>query len=71
MQSGAHDLHAGLVLEDLGLSGLFDTILLSEEEGLEKPHPDLFARALNRVNQQGGLSIRTDQCLHVGDDLAE
>lgn len=46
-------------------------ILLSEEEGVEKPSREIFIRALERVNAMGseGPAILPEHCLHVGDEL--
>ncbi|KAH9485461.1 Haloacid dehalogenase-like hydrolase domain-containing protein 3 [Psilocybe cubensis] len=60
------------VLESLNLTTLFDAIILSEEEGVEKPSPKIFERTLQMVNQnivEHEGSIRPSQCLHVGDEL--
>lgn len=48
-------------LERLGLKHLFRCIILSEEIGIRKPDPRIFAGA---VAQLGGIAV---QCLHVGD----
>jgi putative hydrolase of the HAD superfamily len=50
-----------LLMERLGLAGLFDLMLDSHVEGVEKPDPRLFALALQRA---GG---RPETALHVGD----
>jgi len=52
----------GLVLADLGISPLLHPFLLSEEEGVEKPNPEIFQRALD-------TTTRLDQAVHVGDEL--
>ena len=52
------------VLRDTGLDGLVDAVLTSAEEGVAKPDPELFRRALAVV---GGVAPR--DALHVGDDL--
>ncbi len=49
------------LLHRLGLTSRFDAITVSHEEGVEKPHPELFRRALAR------LGARPDDALHVGD----
>ena len=49
------------LLERLGLASWFDTIVVSHLEGVEKPRPELFLRAVARL---GG---RPDEALHVGD----
>jgi putative hydrolase of the HAD superfamily len=45
-----------------GLAGLVDLVLISEQEGLRKPDPRLFARAAAR------LSTPAAHCLFVGDN---
>ena len=47
--------------DDLGLTPLVDVIVDSGVEGVEKPDPEIFRRALERV---GG---RADEAAHVGD----
>jgi putative hydrolase of the HAD superfamily len=37
-------------LECLALSPMFDTILISDAEGISKPDPQIFSRALERLN---------------------
>lgn len=49
------------LLDGLGLADRFDAILVSHLEGVEKPHPDLFRRGLER------LRARSSEALHVGD----
>ncbi|MBA4012345.1 MAG: HAD family hydrolase [Phenylobacterium sp.] len=49
-------------IDALGLSALVDEVLVSEEEGLRKPDPRLFARAAER------LGVSPGQCLFVGDN---
>ncbi|KZT44207.1 HAD-like protein [Sistotremastrum suecicum HHB10207 ss-3] len=51
------------VLDDLNVAPLLDTILLSEEEGIEKPNKEIWVRALSRV----GCS--SAEAMHVGDDI--
>ncbi|GAB6427623.1 HAD family hydrolase [Bacillus cereus] len=36
-------------------------ILVSEAEGIKKPHPDIFKRALQK------LGVKAEECLYVGD----
>jgi FMN phosphatase YigB (HAD superfamily) len=50
----------GLLRRD-GLRDRFDAIVVSEEVGLRKPHPDLFLLACER------LGLPPDRCVHVGD----
>jgi putative hydrolase of the HAD superfamily len=49
------------LLSSLGLASWFDTIVVSHLEGMEKPRPELFLRAVSRL---GGTP---EQALHVGD----
>jgi len=49
------------LLTHLGLASWFDTIVVSHLEGIEKPHPELFRRAVARLNGTPG------DALHVGD----
>jgi putative hydrolase of the HAD superfamily len=49
------------LMEATGLAPYFDAILDSFVEGVEKPDPEIFRRALSRV------AGRADRALHVGD----
>jgi len=49
------------LLERLGLASWFDTIVVSHLEGVEKPRPELFLRAVARLGGSPG------EALHVGD----
>jgi len=49
------------LMEDVGLASYFDTILDSHHEGVEKPDPEIFRRALSRVG------AAAERALHVGD----
>ena len=53
----------GNALGDLGVSTLMDTILLSDEEGVEKPSCEIFSRACRR------MGVEAQEALHVGDEL--
>ncbi|KAK0485880.1 HAD-like domain-containing protein [Armillaria novae-zelandiae] len=57
------------VLKDLGFPGYLDPIVLSEEEGVEKPCKEIFIRALEAVNRTTERAISLGECLHVGDEL--
>ncbi|MFC4712755.1 HAD family hydrolase [Planococcus dechangensis] len=48
-------------IEALGIKGLFDIIMISESEGLRKPDPGIFMRAMT------GLAVKPAQSLFVGD----
>lgn len=57
-----------LVREDLhrlGILHLFDAVVLSSELGVRKPHPRIYARALE------GLGVGGERALFVGDRLRE
>jgi len=59
------------VLQDLVFPAYINPILLSECEGIEKPAPEIFLRALAQVNVNAELetTIAPSECLHVGDEL--
>ncbi|MGE7856888.1 MULTISPECIES: HAD family hydrolase [Bacillus] len=48
-------------LSALNLHTYTNTILISEAEGMKKPHPDIFKRALQQLN------VKAEECLYVGD----
>ncbi|TMW70104.1 HAD family hydrolase [Alteribacter natronophilus] len=48
-------------IESLGITGFFNSILISEEEGLSKPDKAIFERACER------LGTEPEQCLFIGD----
>ncbi len=50
-------------LEHLRVSDYFDTIITSEEVGVEKPNPKIFEAALENANQS------PEKCVHTGDKL--
>jgi len=49
------------LMQDVGLVSYFDAILDSFVEGVEKPEPEIFRRALSRVD------TGPERALHVGD----
>lgn len=49
-------------IEQLGLSGLLDVVLISEREGIRKPNPEIFHRALAR------LGVEASETWFVGDN---
>ena len=49
-------------LAGLGLNGVFDVVLISEDEGIRKPDPEIFARALAR------LGLTSTVAVFVGDN---
>lgn len=48
-------------LRALNIHTYTNTILVSEAEGLKKPHPEIFERALQK------LDVKATECLYVGD----
>lgn len=48
-------------IDRLGIRGYFDVIVVSEEAGIKKPDPRIFAFAAE------ALGLRPEQCLYVGD----
>ena len=44
-------------LECLGLSPMFDTILISDAEGISKPDPRIFSHALERLNAKPAHAV--------------
>lgn len=50
------------IMEELGLSPLFDEIVVSADVGAEKPNPILFLEACER------LHVLPEHVIHVGDD---
>ncbi len=51
-------------IDGLGISGYFDTVLISESEGIAKPDPEIFLRAV------GSLGISVEEAVMVGDNPA-
>jgi REG-2-like HAD superfamily hydrolase len=56
------DHHLRALLEQLGVAAWVDAILVSAEEQLEKPDPQIFARACAR------LRVEPHAAVHVGND---
>lgn len=48
-------------IENSGLKPYFDKVILSEDAGINKPHPDIFTYALKNTNS------RRDQTIMIGD----
>ncbi|MCA0970258.1 HAD family hydrolase [Halobacillus litoralis] len=48
-------------IQELGLDAYFDTILISETEGVKKPSPEIFERVCER------LDVSPEQCVYIGD----
>ncbi|TFK44791.1 HAD-like domain-containing protein [Crucibulum laeve] len=63
------DSRIRLVLNDLGFPASLNPIIVSEEEGCEKPSRELFMRTLERVNTDIRPPIKPEEWLHVGDEL--
>ncbi|EIN12034.1 HAD-like protein [Punctularia strigosozonata HHB-11173 SS5] len=57
------DMRIVSVMESLSLGHLLDPVLVSEQEGVEKPAKDIFLRACARAE------VRPHEALHVGDEL--
>ena len=53
------------MLGHLGLAAHFERVVLSSEEGADKPDPRIFRRAL------GQMDARPAETLHVGDEPAK
>ncbi|MDR0458955.1 MAG: HAD-IA family hydrolase [Coriobacteriales bacterium] len=51
------------VIEGLGISEFFSTIIASADVGMHKPEPGIFKLALDR------LQVQADEALHVGDHI--
>lgn len=50
-----------LNLKSLGIHNYIDTILISEQEGIKKPHSEIFLRVLEK------LGVTPEESLYVGD----
>ncbi|REE94561.1 putative hydrolase of the HAD superfamily [Paenibacillus taihuensis] len=48
-------------IDQLGIRDSFDFIIVSEEAGVNKPDPQIFALATSK------LGLRADECLYIGD----
>lgn len=53
-----------MILEGLGVRGLFSTIVLAEEVGLGKPNPAVFLTAARR------LGVKEERCLVIEDSIS-
>jgi FMN phosphatase YigB (HAD superfamily) len=60
-----HPRHVRRLLEELGLAGFFQEILLSGEQGVKKPDATLFAGLREKYR------IGPFQCAHVGDSIED
>jgi len=54
-----------VLLDRLGLAGLFDVVIDSHEEGVEKPDPRLFRLALERSGASPGTTLHVGDLFHV------
>jgi FMN phosphatase YigB (HAD superfamily) len=59
-----HAPTARRLLEEHGIAGHFEQIVISAEEGVRKPHPEIFARTLAR------MGLTPQEALFIGDSLA-
>ena len=59
-----HAPTARRLLEEIGIVGCFEQVVISAEEGVRKPHPEIFARTLAR------MGLTPQEALFVGDSLA-
>ncbi|NKB99410.1 MAG: HAD-IA family hydrolase [Pseudomonadales bacterium] len=48
-------------IDALGVRDYFSAIIISEQEGIKKPHPEIFARAAARID------CAPEECVFVGD----
>ncbi|MFA9557111.1 HAD family hydrolase [Evansella sp. AB-rgal1] len=48
-------------IQALGVADFFETILISEKEGVKKPNPEIFHRAMAR------LGVSPSECIYIGD----
>jgi REG-2-like HAD superfamily hydrolase len=53
------------LLHELGVAAHLDAIVVSAEEGHEKPHPQIFRNACQR------LEVQPDRAVHVGDSAED
>jgi len=66
------DTRIRAVLKDLEFPDTLEPMVLSEEEGVEKPSSEIFLKVLELVNnehEQHGNRILPSQCVHIGDEL--
>ncbi len=56
-------LGAGKRMEERGIAKYFDTVVLSAEEGVAKPDPEIYRRALERAG------CRPEEAVMIGDRL--
>ncbi|CAA7271043.1 unnamed protein product [Cyclocybe aegerita] len=65
------DFRIRSALTSLGFPDTLNSIILSDVEGVEKPSPEIFMKALDAVNATISPKkyIQPAECLHVGDEL--
>jgi putative hydrolase of the HAD superfamily len=49
------------------LLGLFDAIVESSVEGVRKPEPEIYRRALDRLSEAVGRPVEADDCAYLDD----
>lgn len=59
------DVRLRRVIDAMGIRSLFDALVISAEVGVEKPDPDIFRIACER------LGVPREEALHVGDSQRE
>lgn len=65
-------IFSGNVLKDLSFPSTLQPIVLSEEEGVEKPAREIFVKTLELINHDEDFTqnhVHPRQCLHIGDGL--
>lgn len=60
-----HAATARRVIDEAGLTGFFEVIVVSAEEGLRKPSPEICARCCRRMELEPG------DCLFIGDTWSD
>ncbi len=53
-----------MVLEDLGVVNMLSPLVLSAEEGMEKPSKEIWDRAMTYAG------VSRSEAMHVGDEVA-
>jgi putative hydrolase of the HAD superfamily len=56
------DSRLRVILSHLGITGLFEKLIISSEVGADKPHEPIFRHALS------AMGVNPDEAVHVGDD---
>ncbi|OLY80508.1 Haloacid dehalogenase-like hydrolase domain-containing protein 3 [Smittium mucronatum] len=63
------DTRTPLVLKDMNLLSYFDFVIDSASFGVEKPSPEIFNIAMQKILNIDGKGIDKSRVLHVGDNL--